>query len=182
MAHDTEITVDGTVFTFPEDWDVSVFDEWPQYRKVAGMLGIPGCDIVARDGETLWIIEMKDYTYPAAAAPTDLAEAVARKTLGTMALLYALQRNPAQSQAQEFARRSARTTRVRMVLHIEVKDGGRKGKQVSGPLMAWKSKLEAHRKALGLDKCEVTSTLMPSPHTPWTARRDPTTRRAHSDR
>lgn len=177
-----EIHVDGTYFMFPDGWRVDAFDEWPQFQKAAGALGLKGCDVVALDGDELWIIEMKDYTYANADQPLDLAKTVGLKAAGTMALLYALARTSADSEAKEFAVRCASSTRIHLALHIDVKDGGRGQKQIKPLLPPLKDMLRRYQKALGLHKAHVTSTLAPSPSTPWTARRDPETRSVHADR
>lgn len=181
-AQTVEVNVDGTLFTFPEEWDVAIFDEWPQYQAPAGALGLRGCDVLALDGETLWIVEMKDYTYAGARPPEDLTRIVGSKAAGTMALLFALQRAIAQSEAAEFARGCAGVKRIHLVLHMDIKDGGRKRKHIEPILMAVQGKLKHAQKTLGLSKSFVTSTLAPNPGTPWTARRAPETRDHHEDR
>lgn len=176
------LNVDGTLFTFPALWVVGIFDEWPQYTKAAGTLGMEGCDIVAFDGEVLWLIEMKDYTYPGARQPGDLAKTVGRKAMGTMALLFSLERSAAESEAQRFAQACRSASKVHLALHIDVKDGGRKSRQIQSLLMPLQDKLRKAQKALGISKSFVTSTLSPDPHTPWHAMRDPATRDRHTDR
>ncbi|MGW5879227.1 hypothetical protein ACWFMI_22040 [Nocardiopsis terrae] len=177
-----EICVDGTYFTFPDGWQVDMFDEWPQFCKAAGALSLKGCDVLALDSDELWIIEVKDYTYANAEQPPDLAKTVALKAAGTMALLYSLARTNADSRAREFAIRCASSTRIHLALHIDVKDGGRRQRQIKPVLPPILTKLRHYQKALGLHKAHVTSTLAPSPSTPWTARRDPATRAVHADR
>lgn len=63
-----ELLVDGTFFTFPPNWQTEIFDEWPQYKRATGELELRGCDVLALDGQDLWIIEMKDYTYDGASS------------------------------------------------------------------------------------------------------------------
>ncbi|HLQ81708.1 MAG TPA: hypothetical protein VK122_11515 [Brachybacterium sp.] len=181
-AQPGEMNIDGTLFTFPEDWDVTVFDRWPQYQRPAGALGLLGCDVLALDGETLWIIEMKDYTYAGARPPDELTRTVGGKAAGTMAVLFALQRAEAQSNAAQFAQGCAAATRIHLALHVDIKDGGRKSKHIEPMLATLQGKLRQVRKALGLSKCYVTSTLAPHASAPWSARRDPDTRHRHEDR
>lgn len=71
---------------------------------------------------------------------------------------------------------------VHLALHIEVKDGGHKVRQVDSALAALKQNLSRTQKALGLHKAFVTSTLAPHPSTPWTSRGDPALRAHHEDR
>ncbi|GAA1868930.1 hypothetical protein [Myceligenerans crystallogenes] len=177
----TEVLVDGTWFMFPADWRTEVFDELPQYKK-ATQLGLEGCDVVALDGLDLWLIEMKDYTYPGAHQPDDLANTVGRKAAGTMALLYALARATSDSPARDLAVVCSAANRIHLALHIDIKDAGRGAKQVQPVLMPLQDKLRRAQKALGIHKAYVTSTLAPNSATPWTARREPTTRSLHEDR
>ncbi|MEZ0166059.1 hypothetical protein AB2L27_14970 [Kineococcus sp. LSe6-4] len=176
-----EFDVDGTLFRFPTDWIVSIFDEWPVYHEAAGALGVQGCDVVALDHDTLWLIEMKDYTYPGAVPPPDLVRTVGQKAVGTMALLFALQRATADSPATEFARRCAGARRVRLALHVEIPDGGRGEKQVRAVLVPLQQQLRRATRSLRLDRPVVTGTLLVG-GVEWTARRDPTTRSRHRDR
>ncbi len=122
-----ELLVDGTFFTFPPNWQTEIFDEWPQYKRATGELELRGCDVLALDGQDLWIIEMKDYTYDGASQPQDLHKTVGQKAAGTMALLFALSRTAADSSAKEFAIKCASSTRVHLALHVIVKDGGSTG-------------------------------------------------------
>lgn len=177
-----EINVDGTFFEFPESWLISQFDTAPQFKAASGPLGIKGCDIVAIDGSTLWLIEMKDYTYEEASQPQDLAQVVGQKAAGTMSMLYALERTENESSAKTFAQACKSTQRIHLALHIEVKDGGRKAAQILAVLAPLKEKLQSSQKALGLSKAYVTTTLAPNAATPWSSRRDPATRQRHSDR
>lgn len=177
-----EIRVDGTYFTFPDGWQVDTFDEWPQFHRAAGALGIKGCDLIALNDDELWIIEVKDYTYTDTDQPPDLAKTVGLKAAGTMALLYALARTTADSTAKEFAIKCASSTRIHLALHVDVKDGGRRRREIKPVLSPILTKLRHYQKSLGLHKAHVTSTLAPSGSTPWTARRDPATRAAHADR
>lgn len=177
----TMLKIDGTFFQFPEGWETTVFDEWPQYLKPASSLGLKGCDILAINGGTLWIIEVKDYTYPDAKQPEDLATVVGQKAIGTMALLYALQRSKNDSAAVRFARACTVTTEIKLALHIEIKDGGRKERQVRPLLMSLEQKLQNIGKMLHI-KAHVTSTLAPNPAAPWEFQRDSTTRGVHVDR
>lgn len=177
-----ELNVDGTLFSFPSSWIVSVFDEWPQFVRAAGMFGLQGSDVVAIDGSTLWIIEMKDYTYPGAKEPVDLAKVVGQKSAGTLALLHALERATPDSKAAAFAKAASATTTINLALHVDFKDGGRKGEQILPLLMPLQDQLKRVRSSLGVAQAYVTSTLVPTSATPWTARRDPGSRLLHADR
>lgn len=173
------IEVDGTLFAFPGDWALVKFDELPQFVKAAGGLGLKGCDIAAVDGDRLWIIEVKDYTYPDAKIPSDLADTVGLKAVGTMAMLYSLERQHADSGAKTFALAASRTTSIVLALHIDVPDGARGARHAAGPLIAMKQHLHRVGRTLGLSRAIITSTLVRDDRAPWTARRDPRTRSRH---
>lgn len=175
-----EVLVDGTYFSFPTSWEVTVFDEWPQYGKFKSA-GVQGCDVLAIDNKDLWIIEMKDYTYLEAKQPQDLHVTVGRKAAGTMALLYSLARSPAESTAREFARKCSSIERINLALHVEPKAAGKQAKQVAAALMPLYDRVKSVSKALHINKSYVTSTLAPDASTPWTARRDPATRHRHQN-
>lgn len=130
-----EIEVDGSVFVFPEGWDVSKYDEWPFYRKRLSRLGgvlkpkgsadgrAPhGCDVVALckgdQGGELWLIEAKDYTYHGAVPPRDLIRRVCEKVFDTIAGLHA--GTYSDHDQREWCRRAVRAGSLRVALHIDV--------------------------------------------------------------
>lgn len=177
-ADEIEIEIDGTIFSFPHHWRVEVFDEWPQYRDVSGTGQIHGCDVVALDGSRLWLIEVKDYSYPGARSPQNIDEVLLRKAVGTLALLSALGRSKNQSPAHDFSVDSLRAQEIYLTLHVE--PSAQQSRRTSaGPLMAYRQKAEWAARRLHLAKGFVTSSLTPNPRTPWTSRRDPATRDAH---
>lgn len=72
------------------------YDEWPFHRQqlsksVAGG-EVSGCDLVMIHGQTLFMIEAKDYTYPEETVPPtidELAEKVSTKGFDTLAGIFA---------------------------------------------------------------------------------------------
>lgn len=179
-APHTEIDVDGTLFTFPSDWRVSTFDTWKQFTRLAGWLGIQGCDIVAIGGDTVWLIEVKDYTYDTAEPPEDLDETVARKAIGTMAVLFAQARSSSHSEANSVAAACTTATRIELALHINVRTEGRASTHLQSVLAPIQQQLKRTKKRLGISRALVTSNFHSS--APWHARRDPATRHLHTDR
>jgi len=82
-----ECEVDGSFFVFPDGWDVEKLDEWPEQKKLTrSPFCSKGCDLVAFRAGELWLIEVKDYTYPGARVPGDLADAVGLKVFHTLAI------------------------------------------------------------------------------------------------
>ena len=93
-------TVRRTVFDFDKDCQVECYEEWPFYQKrllaSAGLKQVSGCDLVVIQGTTLFLIEVKDYTYPPGTTPPkvrDFATAVSAKGLRTLAGLFAAARS-----------------------------------------------------------------------------------------
>lgn len=177
----TEYKVEDVFFEFPDDWTVELFDTWKKYSKVSGMVGAKGCDILASDGSTLWIVEVKDYTYESARPPSDLDVIVGRKALGTMGLLYSLQRSAHGGHEIERAQEFAQATELRLALHVELKDGGQKSRYLPRDLAPIKTKLSRVAKALGIAKVEISASLI-AHQAPWTTWRDPAARGNHRDR
>ncbi|WP_344744555.1 hypothetical protein, partial [Nesterenkonia aethiopica] len=176
----TEVLVDGIYFTFPNADAVHIFDDSAQYNDVKGW-GIKGCDIVLLKNDELWLIEVKDYTYPGASQPQDLVATLASKISGTLGMLHIWSRSENDGDAYEFARRCAKAKRIHAALHVEPKDGGRKEKQVQAVLMPLQGKINMVGKSMKLQGALVSSTFAPNDNAAWTSRRDPTKRAAHQD-
>lgn len=114
--------VDGNRFTFADDWTVFVYDEWSFYRRklTAAPLNARGCDLVAVDGSTLYLIEAKDYTRPAGTtmpSVEDLADRVVTKAFHTMAGLASGAFNDGEQ--RETCRRALSCTTAVMTLSVE---------------------------------------------------------------
>lgn len=182
LPTDSEICVDGTWFTFPNNWLIERFDTWKQFRSAAGRFEIKGVGIVAIDDRSLWLIEMKDYTYAGTKPPADLARILGQKAIGTMALLYALARAISESVASEFAKQCDRCTSINLALHVDIKNASRKHAQITSLLMPLQDEVNKVRTTLHLAHGWATSSLTPNKNTPWTARRDPERRTLHDDR
>lgn len=130
-----EIEVDGSVFEFPDGWDVSKYDEWPYYRTTLSRLNsvlkpkgsadgraLHACDLVALqkvdNGSELWLIEAKDYAYPGAVPPKDLVRRVCEKVFDTLAGLHAGSR--ADHEQRQWCLRAVRAGDLRVALHIDL--------------------------------------------------------------
>ncbi len=180
-SKNAEWNIDGTLFTFPPDWQIGEFDTWQQYRDVAGKWNVLGCDVVAFDGRSVWIIEVKDYTYPNVKPPPDLTNTIALKALGTMAILFAQARSASDSDASAFARRCHKAGQIQLALHINLRRAGRSEKQIKVSLTAIHQQLKRARKRLGLAGAFVGTNKDSLTAVPWQARRDPATRGEHTD-
>lgn len=116
------VPVDGSLFSFPAGWEVEAYDTWTQVAKIAGSsLEAKACDLVAISGGTLYLIEVKDYTYPVGTRPPkleDLAVAVAQKGYHTLAGLFAVAHLPIEKAA--FCSRALRCERIELYLSVEL--------------------------------------------------------------
>ena len=58
-----DIQVDSLTFSFPDSWEVSKYDEWAFYRNQFSKMwsGIKAVDLIAIQGQVVWLIEAKDY-------------------------------------------------------------------------------------------------------------------------
>ncbi|MGZ4970941.1 MAG: hypothetical protein ACXV8O_02465 [Methylobacter sp.] len=82
--------VDGLNFDFPNDWQVSKYDDWSFYRNQFSRMrnGIKSLDLLAIDpNKTAWLIEVKDYRINSRTKPSDLGEEIAHKVFDTLAAI-----------------------------------------------------------------------------------------------
>ena len=172
----SSIDVDGLRFTFPDDWRVTKFDEWPAYRRAASF-GFAACDLVAVHHRTLYVIEAKDYTYPdrVQGAPADLPDTVSRKALHTIGLLWAWSRDgsPVQvGQHDDLLHAAVACDSIEVCLHVELKDGGRGAMSLEKPLADLTDQLSRRTKSFAEGKPIVSTHHVPG-RAAWTAARLP---------
>lgn len=176
-----EVEVDGSFFIFEDGWQVEKIDEWSEQNKLTGQpFNSKGCDLVAVNGNDLWFIEAKDYTYPGASVPDNLAETVGVKMFHSLAVLHATAKWGNGDHA-EFSSRSLNCSNAKICLAVELPHGGRRMMGVEKPLADLKDGLKAVTRKLMVTKPTVSNSFVPS-GVPWTVRRDPSTRGRHSDR
>lgn len=177
----SDIDVDGSFFTFPDGWRVAKVDEWSEQTKLTRKpYFAKGCDVVAVQEGTAWLIEAKDYTYPGAKVPSNLHEEVGKKVWDTLALLHAVARW-GHGERQDFSRRALDSETLRVCLAMEVPDRGRKERGVATPLAHQRERLQTVTRLMGLAHPTVSNSFLAA-DVPWTVRRDPTRRRRHLDR
>lgn len=109
--------------TFDKDWTASKYDEWPFYRNhfESSCTGNKAVDFVAMDpaGDSVWLIELKDYRVHKRTNTTPLPDEIAIKVRDTLAGLFAAAKyDPHHAHAAD-ARRSLQAKRIRVVLHLE---------------------------------------------------------------
>lgn len=113
--------VDGLNFDFPDNWQVSQYDNWSFYRnQVARMWnGIKALDLLAVDPKkTAWLIEVKDYRQHQRTKPSELSDEVAHKVFDTLAAMIPA-KNHADDSEKKMARAVTLAPRLRVVLHLE---------------------------------------------------------------
>ncbi|MCC9601009.1 hypothetical protein LOC67_10675 [Stieleria sp. JC731] len=132
-------------FDFPDEWDVSKFDEWSFYRgqfssladanlncsacetdvrcancnsrRVAGTKGI---DFLAIESDhDCWQIEVKDYRKTLESTFLFLADEVALKVRDTLACLVVARTGSNNADEQRWAERAIGCSRQHVVLHLE---------------------------------------------------------------
>lgn len=176
-----EAEVDGSFFTFPDGWELEKLDEWREQQKVTQPpFHSKGCDLVAMRDTTLWLIEAKDYTYPGAKVPDDLADKVGLKVFHSLAILHAVARWGVGSR-QEFSVRALACQEARVCLAVELPDRGRRMIGVATPLANLKNELKRVTRKLNVHRPVVSNSHMMN-GVPWKIRRDPRTRDKHADR
>ena len=118
------ITEGSLTFEFPDDWQITKYDDWEFYRNkfIKIQNGLKALDILAIDAsKTLWFIEVKDYRQNKRTKSIDLADEIALKVLYTLASLLpaklsTLSNNPNE---KNFAQNALQAKEIKIVLHLE---------------------------------------------------------------
>jgi len=115
------ITEDRLSFSFPHRVQATKYDDWSFYRNQfnAAFGGTKATDLIAIDGDTTWLVEIKDYRIHRRTKPIDLGDEVAVKIRDTLAGLTAAQCNANNKDEKQFARSALKTKKLRIVLHLE---------------------------------------------------------------
>ena len=115
------VLVDGLPFQFPDDWQVTKLDDSPFYRNHFSKMWdhIKAVDLGAIDGDTLWLIEAKDYRAHPQPKSKDLIASVGKKVRDSLACLMVAQHNAHDLQHQRFAKKACRCQRIHVVFHLE---------------------------------------------------------------
>lgn len=179
------IDVEDVRFSFPDDWEVTKFDEWRPYRRAA-TFGYKACDPVALHDSTLYLIEAKDYTYPdrLKGAPLDLPDTVCHKALNTLAMLFAWSRDHCPVQVSEHSallQAIARCHSIKVCLDIELKDGGRGAISMAKTMADLTDQIKRRTKFFA-DGTPIVSSHHQQGRAAWTSARRPSMRRVHRDR
>ena len=117
-----KITVDGLTLCFPEDWQISQYDQWSFYRNQFARMwnGIKALDLLAVDPtKTAWLIEVKNYRDHVRTKPSELSDEVARKVFDTLAALPPARLYAVDRTEQHLASALLRVHQYRVVLQLE---------------------------------------------------------------
>lgn len=117
----TQITEGALTFTFPDEALVCKYDEMSFYRNqfITMMDGIKAMDLAYIDGQTCWLIEVKDYRIHQRTKPSELTDEIADKLRNTLAGLWAAKCNVNDQDEKRFAAAAIKAKRIRVVLHLE---------------------------------------------------------------
>ena len=115
------ITEDKLSFSFPAEMKATKYDDWSFYRNQfnAAFGGTKATDLIAIDGDTTWLVEIKDYRQHRRTKPIELGDEIAIKMRDTLAGLTAAQCNANEASEKQFARNALKAKKLRVVLHLE---------------------------------------------------------------
>lgn len=114
--------VDGLNFDFPDNWQISKYDDWSFYRNQFIRIrdGIKSLDLLAIDQDkTTWLIEVKDYRLHPRTKPSDLGAEVAHKVFDTLAAIIPAKIHATDPDEKQLARAVSASRKLRVVLHLE---------------------------------------------------------------
>lgn len=115
------ITEDKLSFSFPAEIKATKYDDWSFYRNQfnAAFGGTKATDLIAINGDTTWLVEIKDYRVHKRTKPIDLGDEIAIKIRDTLAGLTAAQCNANDKSEKQFARSALKAKKLRIALHLE---------------------------------------------------------------
>ncbi|WJZ08293.1 hypothetical protein CGLAUT_09080 [Corynebacterium glaucum] len=177
------IVVEDVVFEFPDDWEVEDFDAWYSSGRSAKPLtndpfNAKDCDLIAFEGNRLWLIEVKDYTYPGKRPDPNLATIFALKVFHTMARLM-LVAHFGNHPKKDFCRRAVSAEEIRVALAIEMRGDNR---MLPLALAGIKDNLDRKCAPMKVKHITVSNSRFNPSHVGWSQRRVGEARGKHSDR
>ena len=117
------LDIDGLIFTFPERWQASKYDEWSFYRNQFSKMrdGIKAVDALAIDEHNIgFMIEVKDYRHPDTEKPSELPAAIADKVLHTLSAMLPAKLHAVNLAEKNLAANLLRCKALRVIAHIEL--------------------------------------------------------------
>ena len=116
------ITEGKLKFNFPDEWNVSKYDDWSHYRNqfIKVCEGVKAVDVLAVEPkECCWLLEIKDYREHVRTKTIDLADEMAEKVRDTLAGLVGAQFCANDAEEKNAARQALRARNLKVVLHLE---------------------------------------------------------------
>ncbi|MEY3760727.1 MAG: hypothetical protein QX196_04390 [Methylococcaceae bacterium] len=108
---------------FSFEFDAIKFDDSVYYRDhfIKIQNGITAVDILAVNGKTGYLIEIKDYTHPDTGnlKPNELIEAIVNKVVSTLAAILPMKNEAGDQSEKKIAESFSKISHIRVVLHIE---------------------------------------------------------------
>lgn len=177
------IQVEDMVLSFPGQWEVEDFDAWYGSGAAAKPLTnspfkAKDCDVLALSEGVLWLIEVKDYTYPGKKIPEDLHDTFALKVFHTLARLMSVA-HFGQHDRKNFCRRAINAKEIRVALAIESRGDDRK---LLIALAGLKDRLEKGCRPMGITRVTVSNSRIEGNGVEWSQKRSSEARLRHSDR
>ncbi|WP_454695010.1 hypothetical protein [Achromobacter aegrifaciens] len=117
--------VENLTFTFQDDWIVDKYDDSNYYRLHFSkqLSGIKAVDLLAVSPQNVaYLIEVKDYRHPDTEKikPSDLADAIARKVLDTLAAMLPVRLKASDQAEQSLAARVLACEDLKVFAHLEL--------------------------------------------------------------
>ena len=171
----TDIREGYLTFSFPDGCQASQYDDWSFYRnQFQSVTGGPtkAVDILCVDGDTSWLIEIKDYRQHPRMKLIDIADELAIKVRDTLAGLAAAAK-AADVDQRDLARQALESVRWRVVLHLELPATT---KDMIDNLFQRKFKTKGSRLLRAIDTHPIICNHLTIPqykHVPWTVRSEP---------
>lgn len=117
------LDIDGLMFTFPDHWEASKYDEWSFYRNQFSKVrtGIKAVDVIAIDPNKVgFMIEVKDYRHPDTEKPSQLPAAIADKVLHTLSAMLPAKMHATHPDEKRIAANLLKCDDLRVIAHIEL--------------------------------------------------------------
>lgn len=117
----TAISEGAFTFNFPAGCQASKYDDWSFYRNQFQAFGngSKAIDFLCTEGDTSWLIEVKDYRQHPRTKAIDVADELAIKVRDTLAGLASAAKAANEALERQHARQALARRRWRVVLHLE---------------------------------------------------------------
>jgi hypothetical protein len=151
---------------------------------------IGACDLVALNQDTLWLIEVKDYTYPGGPKLTwsELAETFSKKVFHSLAILNTVA-HWGTGANKEFSRQTLSSTQANICLAVELQNPKRRLLDINSVLADIKREIDPLARKMLVAHPKISNSFLsrqciesgsPNP-VPWAVERDPETRDIHAE-